>query len=47
MVQKWLEKNLHFSPVEALCEVWEKVKLTMPKEKNINSTKSLYKAMKW
>lgn len=33
-VQKWLEKkSVHFSPVETLCELREKVKLTMPKEK--------------
>ncbi|KAL4104081.1 hypothetical protein QTP88_019394 [Uroleucon formosanum] len=36
-VQKWLqEKSIPFSPEETLSELREKVKLSMPKEKNIN-----------
>lgn len=43
-VQKWLEKkSIHFSLVETLRELQEKVKLTMPKKKNFNLTKSRYK----
>lgn len=48
-VQKWLEKFCTFSPaVVHIVFLREKVKLTMPKEKNINSMKSRYKwAIKW
>lgn len=36
-IQKWLqEKSIQFTPEETLCELQEKVKLSMPREKNIN-----------
>jgi len=36
-VQKWLqEKSIPFTLEETLCELRERVKLSMPKEKNIN-----------
>jgi len=35
-VQKWLqEKLIPFTPEETLCELREKMKLSMPKEKKI------------